>query len=130
MINRAVLVGRLTKDPDYRKTTGGISKTQFTLACDRIGEGADFISCVAWRQPADFLGMHGKKGNMVGVDGRISTRTYEKDGRTVYVTEVTADNVRLLSGKNEGESTRTETPQEQPENEPWSVTYAPEELPF
>ena len=74
--------------------------------------------------------MHGKKGNMVGVDGRISTRTYEKDGRTVYVTEVTADNVRLLSGKNEGEPARTETPEDQIENEPWSVTYAPEELPF
>lgn len=130
MINRVILVGRLARDPDYRKTTGGVSKTTFTVACDKIGDGADFINCVAWRQPADFLGQHGRKGNTVGVDGRISTRTYEKDGRTVHVTEVTADNVRLLSGKNEGEPTERTTAQEQPENEPWSVTYTPEDLPF
>lgn len=130
MINRVVLVGRLARDPELRKTTGGISKTTFTVACDKIGTGADFISCVAWRQPADFLGFHGKKGNLVGVDGRISTRTYEKDGRTVYVTEVTADNVRLLSGKNEEEHTEKEMTQDEPENEPWAVSYTPEELPF
>ena len=132
MINSVVLVGRLTKDVQTRKTTGGISKAEFTVACDRIGTGADFISCVAWRQPADFIGQYGKKGNLVGVRGSITTRSYDKDGVKRYVTEVTADNVRLLSGKSEGEPTRTETAQEQPENEPWGVlvTYEPDDLPF
>lgn len=97
MINRVILVGRLARDPELRKTQTGISKTSFTVACDKIGDGADFIDCVAWRQPADFLSQYGKKGNLIGVDGRLSTRTYEKDGRTVKVTEVTADNVKLLS---------------------------------
>ena len=123
MINNVVLVGRLTKDVQTRKTTGGISKAEFTVACDRIGTGADFISCVAWRQPADFIGQYGKKGNLVGVRGSITTRSYDKDGRRIYVTEVTADDVRLLQSKNEATPTETEKPQEWPE-------ISPDELPF
>ena len=118
MINRTVLVGRLTKDIQTKKTTGGVSKAEFTVACDRAGEGADFINCVAWRQPADYLGQYGRKGNLIGVDGRISTRSYEKDGRRIYVTEVTVDNVKLLSGKNEGTPAGFEMAPETPENEP------------
>lgn len=123
MINNVVLVGRLTKDVQTRKTTGGISKAEFTVACDRIGTGADFISCVAWRQPADFIGQYGKKGNLVGVRGSITTRSYDKDGVKRYVTEVTADDVRLLQSKNEATPTETEKPQEWPE-------ISPDELPF
>ena len=93
------------------------------MACDRIGTGADFISCVAWRQPADFIGQYGKKGNLVGVRGSITTRSYDKDGRRIYVTEVTADDVRLLQSKNEATPTETEKPQEWPE-------ISPDELPF
>lgn len=131
MINRVVLVGRLARDPDMRKTSGGITKTTFTVACDKRGQGADFISCVAWRQPADFIGTYGKKGNVVGVDGSLTTRQYEKDGRTVYATEVTADNVRLFSGKNEGEPTEKGMAQETRENGPWSkYDVDPEKLPF
>lgn len=107
MINRTVLVGRLTKDPEVRKTQSGISCAMFTVACDRNRKKdensneptADFISCVAWRQPADFLGQYAHKGSLVGVDGRIQTRTYEKDGQRIYMTEVVADQVRLLESK-------------------------------
>ena len=106
MINRVVLVGRLTKDVEVRKSASQLSVANFTIACDRRSKGtgenqqsADFINCVVWRQPADFLGQYGKKGSLVGVDGRIQTRSYEKDGHTVYVTEVIADNVRLLESK-------------------------------
>ena len=107
MINRAVLVGRLTRDVDVRKTQSGISCAMFTVACDRNRKKdensneptADFISCVAWRQPADFLGQYAHKGSLVGVDGRIQTRTYEKDGQRIYMTEVVADQVRLLETK-------------------------------
>ena len=117
MINRTVLVGRLTKDPEVRKTQSGKSVCQVTVACDRNRKKdensqeptADFISCVIWGQPADFLGQYGHKGSLVGVDGRIQTRTYEKDGQRVYVTEVVAENVRLLESKN-SITTRNDTP--------------------
>lgn len=105
MINRVVLVGRLTRDPEVRKTQTGLSVCSFTLACDRAGkkeEGqqtADFISCVAWRQSADFLNDYAAKGSMIGVDGKIQTRSYEKDGQRVYTTEVLADSVQLLESK-------------------------------
>lgn len=107
MINRAVLVGRLTRDVEVRKTQSGISCAMFTVACDRNRKKdensneptADFISCVAWRQPADFLEQYAHKGSLVGVDGRIQTRTYEKDGQRIYMTEVVADQVRLLESK-------------------------------
>ena len=107
MINRAVLVGRLTRDVEVRKTQSGISCAMFTVACDRNRKKdensneptADFISCVAWRQPADFLGQYAHKGSLVGVDGRIQTRNYEKDGQRIYMTEVVADQVHLLESK-------------------------------
>lgn len=112
MINRVVLVGRLTKDVEVRKTGTGLSVASFTVACDRRGSRdengqsqADFISCVAWRQAADFLGQYARKGAMVGVDGHIQTRNYDdKDGKRVYVTEVVCDNVRLLESRSQSES--------------------------
>lgn len=103
MINRVVLVGRTTKDIEIKKTESGLSICNFTLACERRGkdDGTDFIQCVAWRQQADFLSQYAKKGNIVAVDGRIQTRNYDdRDGKRVYVTEIVADNVRILS-KNE-----------------------------
>jgi single-strand DNA-binding protein len=106
MINRAVIVGRLTRDVEVRKTQSGLSVASFTVACDRNRRGqdgqsqADFISCVAWRQSADFLGQYAHKGAMVGVEGRIQTRSYQNNtGATVYVTEIVADNVQLLESR-------------------------------
>ena len=105
MINRAVLVGRLTKDIDLRKTQNGVSCAMFTVACDRRRsqdqeQQADFITCVAWRQPAEFLDQYAVKGSLVGIDGRIQTRSYDnREGQRVYLTEVVADNVRLLDNR-------------------------------
>ncbi|MCI5723548.1 MAG: single-stranded DNA-binding protein [Erysipelotrichaceae bacterium] len=111
MINRVVLVGRLTRDVEVRKTATGLSVATFTVACDRRGargqdgqQSADFISCTAWRQSADFLGSYARKGAMVGVEGRIQTRNYERDGQKVYVTEVVCDNVSLLESKSTSQS--------------------------
>ena len=105
-INRVVLVGRLTRDPELRKTQSGISYCRFTVACDRRkksdGEdpGADFIGCVAWRQSADFLGSYGRKGVLVAVDGSIQTGSYtDRDGRKVYTTDVVAESVQKLEGR-------------------------------
>lgn len=113
MINRVVLVGRLTRDVEVRKTQSGLSVASFTVACDRNvrrsndnnQQTADFISCVAWRQSADFLGQYAHKGAMIGVDGRLQTRNYDRaDGTKVYVTEVVADNVQLLESRAQSEA--------------------------
>ena len=106
MINRVVLVGRLTKDPDLRYTPNGVAVCSFTLAVNRPftnqqGErDADFINCVAWRKQAENVANYLKKGSLAGIDGRIQTRSYEaQDGRRVYVTEVVAENVQFLEPK-------------------------------
>lgn len=124
MINRVVLVGRITKDPELRKTSVGISVVQFTLAVNRrkTKEGdqeADFINCQVWRHSADFLANYVKKGAMLGIEGRIQTRSYkDQNDRTVYVTEVVCESVQLLAQKlapnyqNKEANTNTNTCQE------------------
>ena len=113
MINRVVLVGRLTRDVEVRKTASGLSVATFTVACDRrVARGqdgnnqqsADFISCVAWRQAADFLGSYAHKGALVGDEGRIQTRNYDRDGQKDYITEVVCDTVNLLESKSQSQS--------------------------
>jgi single-strand DNA-binding protein len=106
MINRVVLTGRLTRNPELKTTQSGLSVATFTLAVNRQytnsqGErGADFISCVIWRKAAENFCNFTSKGSLVGVDGRIQTRTYDnKDGQKVYVTEVVVDNFSLLESK-------------------------------
>ncbi len=116
MINRVVLVGRLTKDIELRKTNSNISTCTFTLACNRRYSStnnnnnqptADFISCVAWRQSADFLAQYASKGSIVGVEGRITTRSYDGQNGKVYVTEVTCDSVQLIGGNRNSSNNNT-----------------------
>ena len=109
MINRVVLVGRITKDPELRKTQSGTSVVSFTIACNRRvpsqGQDADFINCVAWNKTADFMTQYVKKGALLGLEGRIQTRSYDdKDGKRVYVTEVVADSVQFLESKKQAEN--------------------------
>ena len=106
MINRAVLTGRLTKDPELRTTQSGLSVAAFNLAVDRQytnangKRGVDFISCVIWRKAAENFCKFTSKGSLVGIDGRIQTRNYDdKDGKKVYVTEVVVDSFSLLESK-------------------------------
>lgn len=103
MINRVVLVGRLTKDPELKYTQSGIAVTRFTLAVNRPfrnqqGENeADFINCVAWRKQAENTANYLRKGSLAGVDGRIQTSSFEgRDGNRVFMTEVVADSVQFL----------------------------------
>ncbi|MFC3886314.1 single-stranded DNA-binding protein [Bacillus songklensis] len=109
MMNRVILVGRLTKDPELRYTPNGVAVATFTLAVNRAftnqqGEReADFINCVVWRRPAENVANFLKKGSLAGVDGRLQTRNYEgQDGRRVYVTEVLAESVQFLEPKSSG----------------------------
>ena len=107
-INHVTLVGRLVRDVELRKTNSNTSVCSFTLACDRRfkspqgqGQDADFIACIAWRQSADFLAKYASKGTIVSVEGRIQTRSYDNaSGQKVYVTEVVADSVQLISNRN------------------------------
>ncbi len=105
-MNKVILVGRLTRDPEIRTTPNGVSVCSFTIAVNRRfknaqGEyDADFINCVAWRQSAELLGKYFSKGRMVGVVGSIQTRNYDnKDGQKVYVTEVSVDEVHFVESK-------------------------------
>ncbi|CRR01940.1 single-stranded DNA-binding protein [Streptococcus equi] len=103
MINNVVLVGRMTKDAELRYTPSQVAVATFTLAVNRAfksqnGEReADFINCVIWRQQAENLANWAKKGVLTGITGRIQTRNYEnQQGQRVYVTEVVADNFKML----------------------------------
>lgn len=114
MINRSVLVGRLTRDPELRYTSGGAAVASFTLAVNRSftnqnGEReADFINCVIWRKAAENFANFTHKGSLVGIDGRIQTRNYEnQQGQRVYVTEVVVDNFSLLESRAESERHQT-----------------------
>ena len=115
MINNLTLVGRLTKDPDLRYTSSGNGVATFTLAVNRnftSADGnreADFINCVIWRKPAETLANYAKKGSLIGITGRIQTRSYDnQQGQKVYVTEVIADNFQLLESKKADSSQNTQ----------------------
>ena len=131
MINRVIIVGRLTADPSLRYTAGGVAVCSFTLAVNRPftnqkGEReADFIQCVAWRKAGENVANFLRKGNLVGVDGRLQTRSYEgQDGKRVYVTEVVADSVQFLEPKGKS-STQQETSNTWQNQAPTSVNDDP-----
>ncbi|MCR8634864.1 MULTISPECIES: single-stranded DNA-binding protein [Paenibacillus] len=109
MLNRVILIGRLTRDPELRYTPAGVAVTTFSLAVDRPFTNqqkereADFINIVTWRQLAETCANYLRKGRLAAVEGRIQVRNYDNnEGRRVYVTEVIADNVRFLESANSG----------------------------
>lgn len=148
MINSVVLVGRLTKDIELRRTQSGLSVASFTVACDRRlyaeqknsgTQSAEFINCVAWRGSADFLGNYAHKGDTVGVEGRLQTRSYDRDGQRVYVVEVLANSVNLLHSTQTRQQEQTYAPKPTQEPKPQqmsdfdclpNVDVSPDDLPF
>ena len=102
MINRVVMVGRMTRDPELRRTGSGAAVTSFTLALNRNynsadGQQADYISCVVWNKVAENVAQYCSKGSLVGVECRLRSRTYDNaQGQRVYVTEVVCDSVQFL----------------------------------
>ncbi|HDA6662977.1 TPA: single-stranded DNA-binding protein [Staphylococcus aureus] len=111
MLNRTILVGRLTRDPELRTTQSGVNVASFTLAVNRTftnaqGEReADFVNCVVFRRQADNVNNYLSKGSLAGVDGRLQSRNYEnQEGRRVFVTEVVCDSVQFLEPKNTNDS--------------------------
>ena len=121
MLNRVVLIGRLTRDPELRYTQSGTAVASFTLAVDRkyknaSGEReADFIDIVVWRQMAELCNTYLSKGKLCAVDGSLQIRSYEaKDGTKRKAAEVVADDVRFLSPKEGGSSYSVPMSQEMP----------------
>ncbi|NHM91465.1 single-stranded DNA-binding protein [Staphylococcus sp. 10602379] len=139
MLNRAVLVGRLTKDPEFRTTPSGVDVSTFTLAVNRNFKSkdreqqADFINCVVFRKQAENVKNYLSKSSLAGVDGRLQSRSYEnKEGQRVYVTEVVCDSVQFLEPKNNNQQNNLQqNRQTQTGNNPFDngVDFE-EDLPF
>ena len=105
-MNRVTMIGRLTKKPELRYTPNGVAVTTFNIAVNRVflnqhGEReADFFNCVVWRKPAENVANYCDKGSLVGLDGKLQTRSYEgSDGKKVYVTEIVCEQVQFLDAK-------------------------------
>lgn len=106
MLNNVVLMGRLTRNPELRQTTSGANVCGFSVAVDNgYGENkkTDFINCVAWKSTAEFIAKYFIKGQMIALSGRLSTRTWDDNGTTRYVTEVTAREVEFCGSKSNDE---------------------------
>ena len=108
-MNKVILIGRLTRDPEMRTTPSGVATTSFSIAVQRNyanAQGdreADFINCVAWRKQAENIAKYCTKGSQVAVDGRIQTRNYDaQDGTKRYTTDVVVDNFEFLGSRNDG----------------------------
>lgn len=104
MLNLAILIGRLTADPELRYTPNGTAVASFTIATDRFDKEGEkettFIPIVAWRKQAENCAEYLRKGSLAAVEGRINVRSYEdKEGKKRWVTEVVAEAVKFLSGK-------------------------------
>lgn len=120
MINKAILEGRIVREIELRKTASGKSYTSFTLAVNRTykQEGqpdADFITCLAWGKNADVLEKYTEKGTLISVDGHIQTRSYESNGKKVYVTEVVCESVHLIESKKQKPAQPTQPQYQSPQ---------------
>lgn len=128
MINHVVVVGRLTKKPELKFTANGTKYTQFTVAAQRNFKNkdgeyeADFINCRLWRTAAENFAKFADKGSLVGIEGRIQTSSYDKDGKTVYITEVLAESFTLLETKATTEARNNQTQE--------TIEFSEDDLPF
>ena len=121
MINRVIIVGRLTRDPELRSTPSGVNVLTFTLAFDNKNKNADgtrgtsFINCTAWRQLADFVSKYCKKGSQIGVEGSLQERKYQRrDGTNASVIEIQVDGITLLGSKQANATTPNNSYSQQP----------------
>lgn len=136
MINNVTLIGRLTRDAELRYTPSNIATAQFNIACNRNFKNAndkydaDFINCVMWREQAERFCNWTRKGMLVGIVGRIQTRSYEnQQGQRVYVTEVVAENFQILEKRDNTANQNSMTEQMPPSyTSPMDITD--DKLPF
>lgn len=127
MINKTILVGRLTKDVELKHTQTGIATVRFTIAVSRTfnnqnGEKeTDFIGCIAWRKTAENMANFLHKGSLIAVEGRIQTGSFDgQDGKRVFTTDVVADNVQFLEPRANQQEQQGAQSQQQPSNDHYS----------
>lgn len=131
-MNSVCLIGRLTKDVQERRTQNGTAVISFTLAVDRRkkDDGADFIPCIAWDKAAETIAKYVHKGDLFGVAGYIQTRSYEKDGRRNYVTEVVTTSFQFLERKREMSSDSPSGQNNSDSYDGWAYDSDSSEIPF
>ena len=135
-MNSVNIIGRLTRDPELRKTSNGKSVTNFCLAVNRANEGADFIDCVAWNQTADLAVKYLHKGSQIGVSGRIQSRTYDdNNGNSRKIVEVVIERMQFLGDpkkKEESAYPYQEPPQtyQQPQSYTGQPQYQQQAFPY
>lgn len=140
-MNKVILVGRLTKDPELRSTQSGVSVASFTVACDRrfVRQGeerkADFINCIAWRQTGEFVSRYFTKGMRIALEGTLQTRDWtDNEGKRRYATEVIVDNVEFAQSRSENGAAGGAAPQAALSNDDADIDgFMPiedEDLPF
>ncbi len=135
-MNKVILLGNLTRDPEQRQTKSGVEVSIFTLAVNRQFKNkngdyeADFIRCIAFGRTAELIGQYLSKGSKCAIEGRIQTRNYEVDGQTRYVTEIVAENVQFIGkGKTPNQSQNADTSQnEASQIDPYGIDDS--DLPF
>lgn len=136
-MNKVFLVGRITRDPELKYTTSNVAVVSFSVAINRTYQNAqgeydaDFINCVAWRVQAENLARFVKKGQQIGIDGRLQTRTYETStGETRYITEVVCDNIQFLEPKGTSAAVEPTFEEEDPLLESSMDIASEDDLPF
>ena len=130
MLNSVILMGRLTRDPELRQTEKGTVVCGFSVAVDNgYGENkkTDFINCVAWKGQAEFRSKYFKKGQMIALSGRLTTRSWDDNGATRYATEVMVREVEFCGGKTDGQSNAESSPLPSPDG---FFAASDDDLPF
>ena len=134
MLNKVVIMGRLTVNPELRRTTSGTDVATFTVAVDRKYKDqngdrqTDFLNCVAWRGTATFVDKYFSKGQQIIVEGSIQNRSYEKDGHKHYITEIIAENAYFAGDKKE--SNNSSTPDIDVNPDDFTLLASEEDIPF
>lgn len=137
-MNKVILLGRLTRDPELKTTPNGVAVCSFGMAVNRRyknaegGYDADFINCVAWRQTGEFVSKYFTKGRMIAVCGSLQTRNYEKDGRRHYVTEVLVEEAYFTESKGSAEGKPAGKPDDELDLDGFETLPVPDgdDLPF
>lgn len=133
-MNLAVIIGRLTSDPELKQNEK-YTQCKFTLAVNRLKEGADFISCIAWNKQAELINKYLHKGNQVAIEGRIQTGSYEKDGVKHYTTDVIVQGLNFIGSNEPIAKGKEEDIVKQETDDPWKdfgeeVVLDDKDLPF
>ena len=134
-MNKAILIGRLTKDPELRFTQNGSPYCQFTVACDRPSKDgdskeADFIQCQVWGSQAENLAKYMAKGRQIAVEGNIRVDSMERNGERSWYTKVVCQRIEYLGGAKDGSDKQEKQPKLTDTNFGEEVSFSDEDLPF